>query len=185
MGGFYSDREVKVIAALLGAIPDDADELYLPVGEGATGRPEHVSAIAMLRQDTPLPADAEAYLVDERPQWNQGGDTITRIAFVRRAAGLSREEFADHWTNVHSPLARRHHPVLVRYVQNIVIEPVTPGAPEVDGIAELGFRRLKDVHERMYDSPAGAEIIRRDVLRFLDVPAGWRMLAQRARPARP
>jgi uncharacterized protein (TIGR02118 family) len=104
---------------------------------------------------------------------------------VRRAAGLSREEFADHWTNVHAPLARRHHPVLVRYVQNIVIEPVTPGAPEVDGIAELGFRRLKDVHERMYDSPAGAEIIRRDVLRFLDVPAGWRMLAQRARPARP
>jgi len=36
----------------------------------------------------------------------------------------------------------------------------------------------------MYDSPAGAEIIRRDVRRFLDVPAGWRMLARRqlARP---
>jgi len=27
MGRFYSDREVKVIAALLGAIPDDADDL--------------------------------------------------------------------------------------------------------------------------------------------------------------
>jgi uncharacterized protein (TIGR02118 family) len=171
---------VKVIAALLGAIPDDADELYLPVGEGVTGRPEHVAGIAVLRQDTPLPPDAEAYLVEERPQWDRGGETILRIAFVRRAAGLTREEFADHWTNVHSPLARKHHPVLVRYVQNIVIEPVTPGAPEVDGIAELGFRRLKDIHERMYDSPAGAEIIRRDVRRFLDVPAGWRMLAKRA-----
>jgi len=86
---------------------------------------------------------------------------------------------------VHARLARKHHPVLVRYVQNIVVEPLTPGAPEVDGIAELGFRALRDVHERMYDSPAGAEIIRRDVRRFLDVPAGWRMLAQRSRPARP
>jgi hypothetical protein len=36
----------------------------------------------------------------------------------------------------------------------------------------------------MYDSPAGAEIIRRDVRRFLDVRAGRRILAQR-RLARP
>ncbi len=175
---------MKVIAALLGAIPDDADELYLPVAEGVTGRPEHVAAIAMLRGDAPVPPDAEAYRVEERRQWDRGGEHVTRIAFVRRAAGLSRDEFADHWTNVHSPLARKHHPVLVRYVQNIVIEPLTPDAPEVDGIAELGFRSLRDVTHRMYDSPAGAEIIRRDIQRFLDVPAGWRMLGQR-RPVRP
>jgi uncharacterized protein (TIGR02118 family) len=176
---------VKVIAALLGAIPDDVDDLYLPVGEGATGRPEHVGGIAMMRSAAPVPAGAEAYEVDERPQWDRGGETVARIAFVRRAPGLSRKEFADHWTNVHAPLARKHHPTLVRYVQNVVIDPVTAGAPEVDGIAELGFRSLRDVHRRMYDSPAGAEIIRRDIQRFLDVPAGWRMLAQRARAARP
>ena len=128
---------MKVIAALLGAIPDDADDLYLPVGEGVTGRQEQVAAIAILRKDTLLPADAEPYVVEERPQWDRGGETITRIAFVRRAAGLTREEFADHWTNVHAPLARKHHPVLVRYVQNIVLENPTPTAPEVDGIAEL------------------------------------------------
>jgi uncharacterized protein (TIGR02118 family) len=175
---------VKVIAALLGAIPDDADELYLPVGEGMTGRPERIVAIAIFRHDAPLPADAEAYRVEERPQWDQGGERVNRVAFVRRAPGMTREQFADHWTNVHSPLARKHHPVLVRYVQNIVVENLTPDAPEVDGIAELGFRSVHDVHERMYDSPAGAEIIRRDVRRFLDVPAGWRMLARReaARP---
>ena len=176
---------MKVIAALLGAIPDDADDVYLPVGEGVTGRQEHVNAIAMMRQDALLPADAEPYVAEERPQWDRGGETITRIAFVRRAAGLTREQFADHWTNVHAPLARKHHPVLVRYVQNIVVESAAPNAPEVDGIAELGFRTLKDVHQRMYDSPGGAEIIRRDIQRFHDVAAGWRMLAQRARPARP
>ena len=176
---------MKVIAALLGAIPDDADELYLPVGEGATGRPEHVAGVAVLRQAAPVPADADAYQVDERPQWDRGGEAVVRIAFVRRAPGLSHDEFADHWTNVHAPLARKHHPTLVRYVQNVVIDPLTPGAPEVDGVAELGFRTLRDVHERMYDSPAGAEIIRRDIQRFLDVAAGWRILVQRARPARP
>jgi uncharacterized protein (TIGR02118 family) len=175
---------VKVIAALLGAIPDDADELYVPVAEGVTGRRERVAAIAIMRQDAPLPAGAEAYRVDKRAQWDQGGEQVTRVSFVRRAAGLTREEFAEHWTTVHAPLARKHHPVLVRYVQNIVIENVTPDGPEVDGIAELGFRTLRDVHERMYDSRAGAEIIRRDVRRFLDVAAGWRMLAQR-QPARP
>jgi uncharacterized protein (TIGR02118 family) len=175
---------VKVIAALLGAIPDDADELYVPVAEGVTGRRERVAAIAIMRHDAPLPAGAEAYRVDKRAQWDQGGEQVTRVSFVRRAAGLTREEFAEHWTTVHAPLARKHHPVLVRYVQNIVIENVTPDAPEVDGIAELGFRTLRDVHERMYDSRAGAEIIRRDVRRFLDVAAGWRMLAQR-QPARP
>jgi len=179
MGRFYSDREVKIIAALLGAIPDQVDELYVPVGEGATGRIDGVVAIAILRGDQPLPADSEAYRVEERPQWDHGGERVARVAFVRRAPGLSREEFADHWTNVHSPLARKHHPVLIRYVQNIVVESLTPDAPEVDGIAELGFRSVHDVHERMYDSPAGAEIIRRDVRRFLDVPAGWRMLGRR------
>ena len=102
------------------------------------------------------------------------------IDCVRRAPHLSREEFADHWTNVHAPLARKHHPVLARYVQNVVVEKLTPDAPEVDGIAELGFRTMRDVHHRNYDSPAGAAIIRRDIQRFLDVPAGWRMLAKRA-----
>ncbi len=174
---------MKVIAALLGAIPDDADELYLPVGEGVTGRPGRVAGIAVMRHDAPLPADAEAYEVDERFQWDKGGDAVTRISFVRRAPQLTHEQFADHWTNVHAPLARKHHPV-VRYVQNVVVEKLMPDAPDVDGIAELGFRTVHDVHHRSYDSPAGAAIIRRDIQRFLDVPAGWRMLAKRAEPAR-
>ena len=41
---------MKVIAVLLGPVPPDVDELYLPVGEGATGRPEHVAGVAMLRR---------------------------------------------------------------------------------------------------------------------------------------
>ena len=79
---------------------------------------------------------------------------------------------------MHAPLARRHHPALSRYVQNVVVEPVTPGAAEVDGIAELGFRSIEDMTARMYDSPEGAAIIRADVHRFIDAATGWRVLTR-------
>jgi uncharacterized protein (TIGR02118 family) len=189
----------KLVVVVLGSADPEALEIrdtagrrgyaaYLPVEEGVTGRTDPVAAIACLWLDDdarldPAPAfdglRVEVYAVDERVQWDRGGANLTRVSFVRRGRGLSRGEFAEHWTQVHAPLARKHHPTLRRYVQNVVVESVTPGAPAVDGIAELGFRNLKDVHDRMYDSPAGAEIIRRDIQRFLDVPAGWRMLARR------
>jgi uncharacterized protein (TIGR02118 family) len=172
---------MKVIAAVLGAAPSTADLLYLPVEEGMSGRDDSVTAIAVYRsEETPVPDDAEAYRVDERVQWDGGDAAITRISFVRRARGLTREDFARHWTQVHAPLARTHHPGVCRYVQNVVIHTLTPDAPDVDGIAELGFASLDDLRERMYDSPAGQEIIAADVREFIDVAAGWRMLARPA-----
>jgi uncharacterized protein (TIGR02118 family) len=120
-------------------------------------------------------ARVTGYRVEERLQWDDGLPLpkVTRISFVRRRSGLTREQFADHWSKVHAPLARRHHPALWRYVQNVVIEPLTPDTPEVDGIAELGFQSMDDLSTRMYDSPEGRAIIRADVQRFIDVDAGW------------
>jgi uncharacterized protein (TIGR02118 family) len=173
---------MKVIAAMLGPPTDSADLLYVPIEEGVSGRDQPVTAIAVYRsEDTPLPLGAEAYRVDERVQWERDDPAITRISFVRRARGLSREEFAHHWTQVHAPLARTHHPGICRYVQNVVVHTVSPDAPEVDGIAELGFATLDNFRERMYDSPEGQEIIAADVCEFIDVAAGWRMLARAAR----
>jgi hypothetical protein len=129
------------------------------------------------------PFDALAYRVEERLQWDYQRDWpagqptpgVKRIAFLRRIPAITRDEFARHWTDVHAPLARRHHPALWRYAQNVVTEPLTPGAPEADGIVELSFRHLSDPTERMYDSAEGAAIIGRDVATFIDVPAGWRV----------
>jgi uncharacterized protein (TIGR02118 family) len=155
--------------------------VYVPVEEGVSGRDDAVAAIAVFRSEALPPLDrTEAYRVDERVQWDDGRATVARISFVRRAPGTAREEFAHHWTEVHTPLARAHHPGICRYVQNVVVERLTPNAPDVDGIAELGFASLGDFRERMYDSPEGREIIAADVRTFLDVGAGWRMLARRA-----
>jgi uncharacterized protein (TIGR02118 family) len=145
------------------------------------GRDDTVRAVAMWRSGAAPALDGiEAYRVDERVQWDSGGATAARISFVRRAARLTHDEFADHWTNVHAPLARVHHPGICRYVQHVVVEPLTPDAPEVDGIAELGFASIEDFRERMYDSAEGRAVIATDVRAFLDVGAGWRMLARRA-----
>ena len=170
---------MKVIAALP-APPGGTDLVYVPVDEGVSGRDDLVGAIAIFRSGPPaLPDGSEAYQVDERVQWDQGGAIVTRISFVRRAPELTHEQFAEHWTTVHAPLARRHHPGICRYVQNVVVEAITPGAPTVDGVAELGFRSLADLRERMYDSSEGQAAIAADVRAFIDVPAGWRMLARR------
>lgn len=129
---------------------------------------------------------AEAYLVNGRPQWDYRRDWpdgvaspgVKRISFLRRIKTLSRQQFGDHWTEAHAPLARRHHPGLWRYVQNVVERPLTPGALDIDGIAELSFRTVEDMRERMYDSPEGRRTIAADVRRFIDLDAGWRVLTE-------
>jgi uncharacterized protein (TIGR02118 family) len=171
---------VKVIAALPDMPTGDADVVYVPTDEGVTGR-DGVAAIAVYRSDDPaLPPGADAYRVEERVLWDRDSSVVTRISFVQRAERLSHDEFARHWAAVHAPLARVHHPGLARYVQNVVVEKLTPDAPDVDGIAELGFASLEDFRERMYDSDEGREVIAADVRRFIDVAAGWRMLGRPA-----
>jgi uncharacterized protein (TIGR02118 family) len=194
----------KVIAVILGdadlALPRLGDLItggtcYVPFGEGVTGRDDPVAALVTLSIDgdaeTARALDVtalfgaptiEAYLVDERRQWDDyPAPVVGRASFVHRVPSLTRRGFAEHWSTVHAPLARAHHPGVCRYVQNVVIEPLTPGAPDVDGIAELSFRSETDRLDRMYDSPEGKQIIREDVGRFLDAPAGWRLLGREIR----
>ena len=168
---------------------------YVPFGVGVTGRAEPISVVVALHLDggastarsleleTALGTPpVEAYLVEERPQWDDfPAPVVTQVSFVRRVHDLSRDEFAEHWSSVHAPLARAHHPGVCRYVQNVVVEALTPDAPACDGIAELSFRSESDREQRMYDSLEGKEIIRADVRRFIDRSEGWRILAREVR----
>lgn len=191
----------KVFVVVLGkggattsALPDAVHRFagYMPFGEGVTGRDDGVSALVTLHMNAGPElarsldygklldvSTVEAYLVEERRQWDEyPAPPVNRISFVHRNEQLTREEFAAHWSDVHTPLAREHHPGVCRYIQNVVIEPLTANASDIDGIAELSFRSESDLRERMYDSPEGKEIISADVRTFLDAPKGWRMLAR-------
>jgi uncharacterized protein (TIGR02118 family) len=119
----------------------------------------------------------EAYLVEELVQWElEPEPPVTRFSFLHRQPALTRRQFARHWNEVHPPLARRHHPCLVRYVQNVVVARLSPDAADIDGVAELSVRRPDDFVERMYDSPEGREIVGADVRSFIDLRAGWRVV---------
>lgn len=197
---------MRKIVAVLHASPDDtgwADiagvvraSVHTPYQGAPAEQPDDVHAIAMLWTDDASDPRAVlddafgatapiAYFVDELVQWEYERDWpdgtpspgMKRMSFVRRVSTIDHDEFARHWNDQHAPLARVHHPGIWRYVQNVVTEPLTDGSPELDGIAELHFRTYDDLQHRMYDSDAGKEIIRADVRRFLDAPAGWRMLA--------
>jgi uncharacterized protein (TIGR02118 family) len=137
----------------------------------------------------PLTEARQAWLVEPNLAWDYErtwplGDAspgVKRISFVRRAAALDHDQFARHWAEVHTPIARRHHPTLWRYCQNVVRSVLVDevgDAALTDGVSELSFRSREDMTERMYDSEEGRQIAAADIASFLDAPAGWRVLAR-------
>jgi uncharacterized protein (TIGR02118 family) len=196
---------VKVIAVVRDADPDMAALESLPArrvvvhrpypGERAE-QPRDVRAVVAWWGDAEPPVDAllalapgghvDAYRVDEHVQIDPGirpapGEEppgLCRLVFVRRAPGLTRDEMAAHWVERHTPIVHRHHPGFWGYTQNVVESALTSDAPEVDGVAEMRFRSVTDLRERFYDSDEGKRVVADDVVKFLDVGAGWRILSQ-------
>jgi len=95
---------------------------------------------------------------------------IKMVSFMQRADGLTHEQFARHWTEQHTPLARRHHVGLWNYTQNVVRRSYTPGGNAIDGVAELHFRTREDFRDRFFDSDDGRSAILADVGRFMAAP---------------
>lgn len=96
---------------------------------------------------------------------------VKMVSFMRRAEGLTHEQFARHWTENHGPLAQRHHVGLWNYTQNVVRRALTPGGDPVDGVAELHFRTRDDFENRFFDSDDGRAVILADVKRFMMPPS--------------
>jgi len=121
----------------------------------------------------------EAWRVEvHRPrQWDrtwpdgEAAPGVRMVSFVRRAEGLTLQQFVRHWTQQHAPLALQHHAGLWDYTQNAVRRAYTPGGGQIDGIAELHFRTREDFEERFYDSDEGRRIIAEDVRLFISRPS--------------
>lgn len=84
--------------------------------------------------------------VEERPFVEfKGTAGVKSIGLLGRKDGLTRQQFADHWRNIHAPMGK-NYPQIRRYHINNVVEALTPSdAPSwglrdsIDGIAEIWF----------------------------------------------
>lgn len=197
-----SRRTDKVVVAVHGPVTDRAPDasglvayaVLRPHPEEPSPHPDDVGGVALAWVEAGAVVDPAAWFdapvdayrvheqihVDWQPDRPDGAPTpgVAQCSFVCRRPELTRAEFAAHWRDVHAPLVPVHHPGVARYVQNVVVETLTSGAPAIDGIAQLSFRSTHDFRARYYDSEAGRRIVGDDVARFIDRPRGWRIHAQ-------
>jgi uncharacterized protein (TIGR02118 family) len=99
---------------------------------------------------------------------------VKLVCPVRRRSDLTHAAFVDHWLGRHVPLALRHHPGLVRYLTNVVEQPLGDAEP-LDGIAELLFADERSLRSAMFDSPQGERVVREDIARFIGATAAYRV----------
>lgn len=117
------------------------------------------------------------WVVDERapmpPPATDNGvrtDALANIALLRIPAGMDRPEWLDRWQNHHTSVAIETQATF-GYVQNAVIEPLTPGA-RVDALVEELFpmAAMTDPHA-FYGSAGDNEELGRRVTRMIDSTA--------------
>lgn len=106
---------------------------------------------------------------------------LKAVVLLRRKAGLSPEQFRDHYESNHVPLVRRVLPMIGRYVRNYLdLTSVSAGrqddstssapTPYFDVITEIWFDD-DAAYQRFLDAlsdPVVSEALREDEERFLD-----------------
>ncbi|GAA4698327.1 hypothetical protein [Nocardioides conyzicola] len=109
------------------------------------------------------------YAVEERRRldppeaWDGSrADALANVAVLRRPADLPREEWLQIWMVDHTPIAVRTQATF-GYVQNIVLEAVTPDAPRLDAFVEELFPSagITDMHAFYGSRGDDAELNRR------------------------
>ena len=82
---------------------------------------------------------------------------IKTIGFLRARPGMTREQFARHWLEVHGPMSLAV-PGIRRYVQNHIVtdRPARHDIPaieaQIDGVVEMWYDSMADL-ERAAASP--------------------------------
>jgi uncharacterized protein (TIGR02118 family) len=107
-----------------------------------------------------------------RPQHEWSNAMIKRLTVMTRRPGLSKQEFADYWTNIHAPLLASH-PAVKRLVLNVTEQFVrfsvrnedpadalrsTVLTQTPDGFVELWFADRESM-EAMYKSDFSKQLV--------------------------
>lgn len=81
---------------------------------------------------------------------------VLTVATINRPAGISEAAWLHNWHEVQSPLSGRLQP-RKRYVRNRVVQALTPGAPDVDGIVEEAWASAEVVADPMLFFETGGD----------------------------
>jgi len=94
-------------------------------------------------------------------------DALANIAVLRKPEGMSQEEYLEIWIGSHTPIASETQHTF-GYIQNIVEEALTPGAPVISAIVEELFLMagMTDVHA-FYGSGGDDEELNRRITRLM------------------
>ncbi|MCW2842786.1 MAG: hypothetical protein JWN22_702 [Nocardioides sp.] len=127
-----------------------------------SGLADDASKIAGWRVDERRPLDP--------PETYDGSraDTLANVAILRRPEELPREDWLAWWLGPHTQIAMETQATF-GYLQNIVVEAVTPDAPRVDAIVEELFpsAALGDIHA-FYDSDGDDDELGRRLTRLME-----------------
>jgi hypothetical protein len=107
----------------------------------------------------------------DRRDWADGERSpgITLVTCFEKPERLGWEEFLRIWHEEHTPLSFEIHP-LWRYVRNVVVRTLTPGASPLAGIVEERFRSVEDLTDpaRFYGAGDSRQKLGQNVKRVLD-----------------
>jgi hypothetical protein len=176
LGTAFRDRLVAAGVHRVQVNLDDADVAAAPLRFGP-GTP--IRAVVSVWADAPLAEvievvrgvdpTADGWEVEERrplepPPVPDGerADALANLAFLRRPADMSHEAWLEDWLERHTSVAVETQGTF-GYVQNPVLAPLTPAAPEVAGIVEELFpmSAMTDSHAFYGSGGDDAELQRR------------------------
>lgn len=116
-----------------------------------------------------LGTEAHVYRVTEhRPveppavPLGERADALANIAVLRKPEGMSQEQYLEIWLGGHTPIASETQHTF-GYIQNVVEEALTPGAPVISAIVEELFLMagMTDIHAFYGSGGDDAELGRR------------------------
>jgi hypothetical protein len=135
-------------------------------GEVEKKQEKEESVLDVLR---PLAGRLAAWQVEERiplaPPGQPGGeraDALAQVAFLRRPADLSYDDWLAHWHGPHTQIAMETQATF-GYVQNRVLAALTDDTPAIDAVVEELFATaaLHDIHAFYGSGGSQAELDRR------------------------
>lgn len=93
---------------------------------------------------------------DPPPRAGERSPGVLTVASLNRPPGLGEAEWLHNWHEVQSPASALLQP-RKRYVRNRVVQALTPGAPEVDGIVEEAWASAEVVADPMLFFDTGGD----------------------------